>query len=169
VRDYLLDTNIWSDWYNPRKNSYILKRLENEPNIRLHISVVTWGELRYGYEALTHREKSMLGNVWEFVRGQAPKTAEIDKHVAQDYGRLRAKLFDRYGPRNKKKKGLRPEQLRDPVTSLQLKIQENDLWIVSQAITRDFILVTNDRKSLQPLLEVAGDELHIEYWTTENI
>jgi predicted nucleic acid-binding protein len=76
-------------------------------------------------------------------------------------------LFEKYGPREKKKKGLRPEQLVDPVTSLQLKIQENDLWIVSQAITRDFILVTNDKRSLQPLVEVAGDELHVENWAEE--
>jgi len=29
--------------------------------------------------------------------------------------------------------------------------------------------VTNDRKSLQPLLKVAGDELHVENWAAENI
>jgi len=167
VRDYLLDTNVWSDWYNPRKNNYILRRLENERNIRLCISVITWGELQYGYDVLTQRERRQLGNVWDFVRGQAPKTVEIDKHVARDYGRIRARLFERFGPKEKKKKGLRPEQIVDPVTSLQLQIQENDLWIVSQAVTRDFVLVTNDRRSLQPLIEVAGDELHVENWAEE--
>lgn len=167
MRDYLLDTNIWSDWYNPRKNNYILRRLENEPNMRLCISVITWGELQYGYDALTKGEKSQLGNVLDFVSRQAPNTVEIDKHVARDYGRIRARLFETFGPKDKKKRGLRPEQLVDPVTSLQLKIQENDLWIVSQAITRDFILVTNDRKSLKPLLEVIGDELHVENWAED--
>lgn len=73
----------------------------------------------------------------------------------------------KYSPKEKRKKGLRPEQLVDPVTSLQLKIQDNDLWIVSQAITRDFALVTNDKTSLRPLVEVAGDELHVEYWAEE--
>jgi len=92
----------------------------------------------------------------------------IDKHVARDYGRIRARLFEKYGPKEKKKKGLRPEQLSDPVTSLQLKIQENDLWIVSQAVARNFILVTNDRKSLRPLLEVTGGELCIENWAVES-
>ena len=67
-------------------------------------------------------------------------------------------------PKEKKKKGLRPEQLIDPVTSLQLRIQENDLWLVAQAITRNLVLVTNDRKSLKPLLEAAGDELTVENW-----
>lgn len=73
-------------------------------------------------------------------------------------------LFEKFGPKDKRIDGRRPEQLIDPVTSLQLKIQENDLWIVSQAITRDFTLVTNDKVSLKPLLEVVGGELHIENW-----
>lgn len=103
----------------------------------------------------------------QFIHGIAPKEFLIDKHVTRDYGRIRAKLFEKHGPKEKKKKGLRPEQLVDPVTSLQLRIQENDLWIVSQAITRDFVLVTNDRRSLRPLREVAGDELHVEYWAKE--
>jgi predicted nucleic acid-binding protein len=92
----------------------------------------------------------------------------IDKHVSRDYGRIRARLFEKYGPKDKKKKGLRPEQLIDPVTSLQLGIQENDLWIVSQAITKDFTLVTNDRRSLKPLLEVTDNELNIENWAEES-
>jgi predicted nucleic acid-binding protein len=103
----------------------------------------------------------------QFIRGIAPKEFLIDRHVTRDYGRIRARLFEKYGPREKKKKGLRPEQLVDSVTSLELKIQENDLWIVSQAITRGFVLVTNDRRSLRPLKEVAGDELHIENWAEE--
>jgi len=89
--------------------------------------------------------------------------------VTGEYGRIRAKLFEKYRPKEKKRKGLRPEQLVDPATSLQLRIQENDLWIVAQAITKDLTLVTNDRKSLRPLLAVGGNELHIENWAAESI
>jgi len=167
VRDYLLDTNIWSDWYNPKKNDYILRYLENAPDIKFHISAVTWGELRYGYDVLTQRGKRQLGNIWEFVRGLAPKTIQIDKHVARDYGRIRARLFEKYAPKERRRRGLRPEQLIDPVTSLQLGIQENDLWIASQAITRDLVLVTNDIKSMRPLREVAGNDLIVETWAGE--
>jgi len=72
------------------------------------------------------------------------------------------------GRRRRGRRVFRPEQLIDPVTSLELKIQENDLWIVAQAITKDLTLVTNDRKSLEPLVEVAGNELHIKNWADEN-
>lgn len=162
MRDYLLDTNIWSDWYNPKKNDYILERLKNESDIKLHISVVTWGELRYGYAALTRREQRQLGSVCEFVTWLRPKTEVIDKHVAREYGRIRAKLFEKYAPKKRKKKGLRPEQLVDPITGHKLGIDENDLWIVAQAMTRNLMLVTNDK--LARISDVAGDDLDIKNW-----
>ncbi|MBA7697023.1 hypothetical protein ES703_105681 [subsurface metagenome] len=62
----------------------------------------------------------------------------------------------------KKRAGLRPEQLVDPVTSLELGIQENDLWIAAQVVVRGLILVTTDK--LSHIREVAGDDLHIENW-----
>jgi len=55
-------------------------------------------------------------------------------HTANTYGELRSLLFDKYAPNDKRKKNLRPEQLVDPITSLELGIQENDLWIAAQAI-----------------------------------
>ncbi len=102
-----------------------------------------------------------------FINDIAPKELLINKHVAREYGRIRAMLFEKYGPKDKKKRLRRPEQLIDPATSLQLRIQENDLWIVSQAIARDFTLVTNDRRSLKPLLEATDNELHIVNWAEE--
>ena len=178
MRDYLLDTNIWEYWFNPARepeHSRVLKRVSelDEPReqlksaFRVWISSVTWGELEYGYQVQLQAEGSLETSFRQFIHGIAPKEFLVDKHVTRDYGRIRAKLFEKYGPKEKRKKGLRPEQLVDPATSLELKIQENDLWIVSQAVNRDFILVTNDRKSLQPLIEVAGDELHVENWAEE--
>jgi predicted nucleic acid-binding protein len=179
VRDYLLDTNIWEYWFNPARqpeHSRVLRRVSElaeqsertKSHFRVWISSITWGELEYGYHVQTQKERSLETSFRRFVHGIAPKEFLIDKHVTYDYGRIRARLFEKYGPKEKKKKGLRPEQLIDSVTSLQLKIQENDLWIVSQAITRDFVLVTNDRKSLQPLKEVLGDELYLENWADES-
>ena len=77
------------------------------------------------------------------------------------YGELRAKLFEKFAPKNNKK-GLRPEQLVDPITSLVLGIQENDLWITAQAMARNLILVTNDK--LSRIKEVTGSDLRIKNW-----
>jgi predicted nucleic acid-binding protein len=179
MRDFLIDTNIWGYWFNEAgepEHSNVLKRVselkklceKEKVTFRVWISSVTWGELEYGYRVQANKERSLERPFREFVHGIAPKEFVIDRHVTRDYGRIRAKLFEKYGPKDKKKKSVRPEQLIDPVTSLQLKIQENDLWIVAQAIARDFTLVTNDRKSLKPLLEVAGNELQIENWAVDS-
>jgi len=58
---------------------------------------------------------------------------------------------------------MRPEQLVDPCSSLQLQIQENDLWIVAQAINWSLVLATNDKK-MRRIWEVAGDDLQAEIW-----
>jgi len=133
------------------------------------MSSVTWGELEYGYQVQADKEHSLDTPFRQFIHETAPKEFFVNKHVACDYGRIRARLFEKYGPKEKKKKGLRPEQLIDPVTSLQLRIQENDLWLVAQAINRGLVLVTNDRKSMQPLREAAGDELIVENWAAETV
>lgn len=175
VRDFLIDTNIWEYWFNQRRypeHSNVLKQVrelkknseKSKVPFRVWISSVTWGEIEYGYQVQTKKEGSLEKQFRRFIHDIAPKEFLINKHVAREYGRIRAMLFEKCGPKDKKKMRLRPEQLIDPVTSLELKITENDLWIVSQAITRDFTLVTNDRRSLQPLLAVVGNELQIENW-----
>jgi len=179
MRDFLIDANIWEYWFNEARepeHSYVLQKVrelkkqceKQKAPFRVWISSVTWGELEYGYQVQKDKERSLEGPFRHFIHSIAPKEYPIDKHVSRDYGRIRARLFEKYGPKNKKKKGLRPEQLIDPVTSLQLNIQENDLWLVSQAIARDFTLVTNDRRSLKPLLEVTENELHIVNWAEES-
>jgi predicted nucleic acid-binding protein len=178
MRDFLIDTNIWEYWFNTERepeHSNVLRHVrelkeiceKRQASFRVWISSVTWGEIEYGYQVQTKKERSLETAFRQFIHSIGPKELLIDKHVARDYGKIRARLFEKFGPRDKKKKRMRPEQLIDPVTSLQLKIQENDLWIVSQAITRDLTLVTNDRKSLRPLLEVAGNELDVKNWAVE--
>ena len=73
-------------------------------------------------------------------------------------------MFESFAPKDKKRKGLRPCQLVDPVTSLELGIQENDLWIAAQAISRNLTFVTNDR--MERIRDVAGS-LCIDNWAVE--
>lgn len=180
MRDFLLDTNIWEYWFNPKKepeHSHVLKHVselnklceENESPLRVWISSVTWGELEYGYQTQANKERSLETPFRQFIHKISPVEFVVNKHVACHYGRIRARLFEKYGPKEKKKKGLRPEQLIDPATSLQLQIQENDLWLVAQAITKKLVLVTNDRKSMKPLRDAAGDELTVENWAAETV
>lgn len=176
MRTFLLDTNIWEYWFNrkghPKESDNIQRRIEQlinqEQNIEQFvwqpvISVITWGEIDYGYKVTTKKEQSREAEFRKFLSSINPWTVSIDRHVAKTYGELRARLFEKCAPKDKKKKKLRPEQLIDPATSLELKIQENDLWITAQAVTFNLTLVTNDKK-MRHIHEVAGGELYIENW-----
>jgi len=172
MRDFLLDTNIWEYWFNakghPVEHANIQTRVKELAELgtktesfplKLGISVITLGEIDYGYNK---KKQSREYEFRQFLSGKNPWTVFIDKHVAKMYGMLRARLFEKYAPKDKKREGLRPEQLIDPVTSLELGIQENDLWIAAQAMRKNVILVTNDK--LHRICEVAGNELHIDNW-----
>ncbi len=172
MRDFLIDTNIWEYWFNPKRepqHSNVLKRVaelrqqsENDKNpFRVWISSVAWGEIEFGYQVQSNKDVSLETQFKQFVHSIAPKEFIIDKHVTPEYGRIKAMLFENV-PKNKRK-SLRPEQIVDPITSKELGIQENDLWIVAQAITRNLTLVTNDK--LARIREVTGDELYVENWT----
>jgi predicted nucleic acid-binding protein len=83
----------------------------------------------------------------------------IDRHVSDAYGELRSSLFEKYIRKGKNK---RPEQLTDPVTATEIGIDENDLWIVAQAVTHNLTLVTNDK--MRRIFSVTHKELKHEIW-----
>lgn len=168
MRTFLLDTCIWSYWFDAKRyakeHANIKKQLQKlAPDSTLGISIITWGEVAYGHKVASPEETAIQSKYIQFITSKGPKTFDIDIHTANKYGELRSLLFDKYAPKDKRKKNLRPEQFIDPITSLELGIQENDLWIAAQAVVRNLTLVTNDK--LARIREVAGDDLHIENWT----
>jgi len=180
MRAYLLDTNIWEYWYNckghPRECDNIQKKIvglisrekKSEKFVwQLAISVITWGEIDYGYSVMLKKEKSQEIEFRKFISGVSPWLVPINRHTAKTYGELRASLFEKYAPNNKKTKGLRPEQLIDPITSKELGIQENDLWITAQAATFNLTLVTNDKK-INRIRDIARESFHIDNWAADN-
>ena len=161
MRDYLIDSNILGYWFNPnyKEHENVLKKAsEIQEDSKIWISAITWGEIEYGYWCLKIKgQNSLEGEFRQFINRLKPIEYPIDK---------RARLFDNCPPKGKKKKKS-PEQLIDPATSSELQIQENDLWIASQAITRNMVLVTNDKKSFKPLLKAvqdASENLIIDNW-----
>jgi len=156
---------IWPYWFNQKRPEHakVKRRVERLPgNSILGISIITWGEVVFGHKVAFPKGHPIQDEYLQFIKSKDPKTFYIDIHTANIYGELRSLLFDKYAPKNKRKKNLRPEQLVDPITSLELGIQENDLWIATQAIVRNLTLVTHDK--LTHIREIAGSELHIEDW-----
>ena len=166
MRDFLIDTNIWTYWFAPKEYpeqyARIKKRLEElPPEAKIGISVITWGEISVGLSKNIERKASIQAEHLEFIKAKKPWVVGISTYTAEEYGKLRGQLRTND---LKRKKGLGENKLVDRLTWLELGSLENDLWVAAQAITRNLTLVSNDK--LSRIREVAGDDLHIENWTT---
>jgi tRNA(fMet)-specific endonuclease VapC len=162
VNGYLFDTNHVK--YRFDKNPNLLNRLRQiHPDAPIVISVVTLGEIEYGHKVVAPSGLTQIQREFiTFVQKNFPLSIPITEMTTASYGMIRARLFERFAPKKKKRKGLRPEELLDPVTGRVLGIQENDLWIAAQAIERNLVLVTND--SIVRVKEVVP-ELQVENWS----
>jgi len=157
---------MWAYWFAPRKypkqHAKIKKRLEQlPPEAKIGISVITWGEISVGLSENFKQKTSIQAKHLEFIKAIKPWVVDISTYTAEEYGKLRGRLRTNA---LKRKKGLSADGLVDRFTWLELGSLENDLWIATQAITRNLTLVTNDK--LNRIREVAGDDIHIENWTT---
>lgn len=154
MQDYLLDTNIISYWYNTASEPHarivacVAAARQPDPQTkyvsRLYVSVVTLGEMEYGHRVAHAPDHAKQSAYAKFVQQQCPVALEMTRHVAEQYGEMRAWLFNNCGPTAKKSKAKRAEQLVYPVTGNELGIDENDIWIAAQAKTHNLVLVTHD-------------------------
>jgi tRNA(fMet)-specific endonuclease VapC len=184
VRDYLLDTNILSYWYDTSRSEYtrVVARVQAawqpDPQTnyvsRLFVSVITLGEIEYGTRA-SHvpdpvkqaEYAAMDAAKIKFVQEQCPVVLEITKHVAEEYGEMRAWLFNNCGPNAKKSKAKRAEELVNPSTGKELGIQENDIWIAAQAKTHNLVLVTHDSgNNFGKVFKQFAPALTVEDWAS---
>ena len=158
---YLLDTNMISFWWH--REAKVMVRITALPDqAPIRMSVVSLGEVEYGHRvAAPASETPVQVQYGEFIRANFPNPLDVSKTTTQYYGDLRARLFLKFAPAEKRKKLRLPEQLLDPATGKELGIQENDLWIASQAIEHNLVLVTHDK--MKRLREVAN-ELRVEDW-----
>jgi tRNA(fMet)-specific endonuclease VapC len=165
VQGYLLDTNIVSYWFDGEclQNQAIVEHVTQlSKGTPLAISSITLGEIEFGLRVRSKEPSEFEAELQRFILDQLPQTLDVTEATRIYYGSLRAQLFDRFAPAEKRRRGRRPEQLTNPVTGQELGIQENDLWIAAQAIEYNLVLVTND--ALARIREVGGD-LKIEDWT----
>lgn len=119
---YLLDTNIciYIAKHNPPA---VRARFETHPANELAMSMITYGELRYGAEKSEARDKAL-----RVVNQLAAviQIAELNAAVAEQYGLIRASL------------------------SRQGKIiGNNDLWIAAHAKAMAWTVVTNNAREFQ--------------------
>lgn len=176
MRDYLLDTQLIWYWYDRacQQHAAVVGNVEAlrtlaasaEHKPRLLVSVVTLGEIEFGHRVQLGDHAAEQEAYMRFVNEQLPDRLELTEDAVRAYGEIRSRLFNKHAPGEMRKPKMRPEQLVDPVNSLNLQIQENDLWLCAQAVGHAMVLVSND--AMKPIIAtVKGMQppLLVQNWT----
>jgi predicted nucleic acid-binding protein len=148
VPDYLLDTNTIRYWFDGDAGKFPAVQANADARAadsRLYVSVITLGEIAYGHAFNPSGAGPMRDEYVVFVQRQLPQILEVSRHTVEAYGLIRAKLAEKFPPHGGWTKKRRLEQLYDHVSGRELGIDENDLWIVAQAVDRNLVLVTSDK------------------------
>jgi len=162
---YLLDTNILSYLAYPLDNLYrqrVQKKLALFGTDTLFfMSAISWGEIEYVAKQLLQQR----------MREQDRKELDrffpvkVTKETGEAYAEIKTRLFEKFAPHERRRKGGRVEQLKDPLTGLALGVDENDVWITAQAIEHKLILVSHDK--MHNIRDVANQAglIGFEDWT----
>ena len=178
MRDFLLDTQIIRYWYDSGcwQHAAVLGNIESsieqaaslDHKPRLWVSVISLGEIEFGHRVQTGDFPSKQEEFMRFVGQQLPVELDLTEDAVTAYGEIRSRLFDKYAPVDKRWKGMRPEQLTDPISSLALQIQENDLWLCAQAVGHGMVLVTNDKMhAIREVSDRMEPALLMQNWTKD--
>lgn len=92
--NYLLDTNVVSEWTKPRPNPGVVDWLANVDEDAVYLSVVTLAELRHGIERLSPGKRRTQLDEW--LRADLPLRFEhrilpVDAAVADQWGHVVAR------------------------------------------------------------------------------
>ena len=167
-KDYLSDTNFATNLFVTSRvdhsKAYSFWQKVNVLGGRIYISRIAIAEVEYGL-ALNPKISPTVKQQME-AGIKAYQVKEIGKHTTPHYAQIRAELFDKKAPRDKKgkiKRGLSPEQFTAlKPTAYEFGIQENDLWMAAIAVELNMTLITADRMNQ---LKSVFPSLNLEDWT----
>lgn len=171
---YLLDTNILGYLAELKvgENSAECEALEKHwkglphpQSTRIFICPITIGEVEYGLRVDPYDRPEQHEQARQTLASFP--VFDININIARDcYANLRAKLFDKYAPRDRKGKSCnkRISEWRDPTTDKELQMNENDLWIAAVAMAHNLVLVTHDK--MNAIKSITGSALRFEDWLT---
>src|SRR5579862_2097169 len=146
---YLFDTSVLialvdaRNRFNGAANDALAAMQVNDLQFVSSISV---GEIYTGIETNFRVRGVRPPNAQQTLAlAQARSLLTVNEHVAQAYGSLKAAMVTRYMPNtNRSQRGHFLENWIDQATGLRLGVNENDLWICSQALERDIFVVSTD-------------------------
>jgi predicted nucleic acid-binding protein len=175
LRYYLLDTNILGPLVELRAGGTnpeckaLRRHWDTLPEeARVFLCPISVGEVEYGLRVAPFNkpEAEKLTRELLLTFHNSGFLLDIDVDLACNYyAELRARLFKSFAPKTKKQRNnlkKRIEEWKDPATSKELQIQENDLWIAAVAMSHNLILVTRDK--MDAIRRVAGTDIEFENW-----
>ena len=134
---YLLDTNIVS-YLLRGQFANLQQRILNTAHDQICISVITAGELAYGFARANPSRRLVSMQIKLHALLQAVLTRPLPAGVAEQYGKIRSTL----------------ERSGTPIGG-------NDLWLAAHALEEDLVLVTNNTREFERV-----DGLKLENWAT---
>lgn len=160
---YLLDTNFLSVLYDPRRPNHAAVHAAAaalDARSLQYLSVVVLAELRYGLEAAELAGQTLAHIRHTIEQAETRPPAEISRHTARVYGEVKAQLAAHWTDLSAKLPRWL-EDWKDRVSSKILQVDEGDLWLVAQAVERNYVLVTTDQR-LAKRFEPAVPDLRIQ-------
>ncbi len=165
---YLFDTNAVSPLWNVRhpEHDIIKNFFASVSQSPVWLSTIVLAEIEYGMKITPEMDMDSQNQVRHEMSNH-PFILDIDKHTIDPYSDLRAELFKKFSPRDRRGRLTVkwPEDLIERTSAKELGVQENDIWIAAQAIQYNLILVTGDH--MQRLVDVSenlDNPLRIARW-----
>lgn len=148
MEQILLDTNFVSVLFDQRRPNFSAVEARAKAFAQsdlVYLSVVVLAELRYGMEAAQRVGQDISHIRRTLTQAASYPLAGIGRHTAEAYGDVKARLADHYLDMSRRAPRWL-EDWQDRASGKTLQVDENDLWIVAQAVERDYLLVTSDRR-----------------------
>lgn len=155
----LLDTNLVSVLYDARRPNHAAVRMAIaalSPNTPQLVSVITIAEIRFGLalsravgQPLTHIEACL-------ERAEDHPLAEVTRHTSEAFATIKSSIaIQRIDVNRRRPRWV--EAWSDRVTGQLLQIDENDLWIASQALERNYVVMTSDQDFTRIIVSAVPD------------
>lgn len=148
---YLLDTTVLSIYLDPGHpfHSEKVRAMQALPAAAPRfISVVALAELTFGADLAKALNKGNLPSLRKMIsEARAYGVLDISHHTSAAYAKLKSNMAVKYLERSLRRD--RPKYVDDWIdkaTGKALGIDENDLWMCSQAKERELVFVTADKK-----------------------
>ncbi len=94
ISEYLLDTNVLSEWVKPEPNPGVVRWLANGDEDRVYLSVASLAEIRHGIELMPLSKRRVRLSEWlvdDLTARFEERVLDIDRGVAETWGILMAR------------------------------------------------------------------------------